>query len=152
MSVRAAELRLTTVFLYHNLVQKQADVPVTPPCHLGTAVLKPHPANLGTCNHKTQTQTLTVTTAEMHQAYLWQQKRVSSNQIASLLTTSPCVSLRPDLHLPSAWLSCFSLKRVKFIRNCQTCDFSVKQEMFDLLNSILLFFSVLPPCLPAVNR
>lgn len=91
---KAAELWLTTVFLYHNLVQKHADVSVTP-CHLGTALLKLHPANLGTCNHKTQTQTLTVTSAEMHQACLWQQERASSYQIASLVTTSPCLLLRP---------------------------------------------------------
>lgn len=118
MSIRVAELWLTLVFLYHNLVQKRASVPVTP-CHLGTAVLKPHPSNLGTCNHKTQMQTLTVTTAKMHQAYLWQQKKACSNQIASLHFWQPytvCLPLKP------VWLlSSLSMMVVFFFKESKTC-------------------------------
>lgn len=151
MSVRATELWLTIVFLYHNLVQKCADVPVTPPCHLGAAVLKPHLANLGTCNHKTQTQTLivTVTTAEMHRAYLWQQKRASSNQIASLLTTSPCLPLRP------VWLSSsLSMMVVFFFKESKTCKklsnlwfFCPTGNVwpFDLYPAIFQSVATLPP-------
>lgn len=125
MSVRAAELWLTTAFLYHNLVSKHADVLVTFPCHYSTAVLKLDPANLGTCNKKTQMQTLTVMTAEMHQAYLWQQKRASSNQIALLLTTLPCLPLRP------VWLSSsLSMMAVFYFREGKTCKKLSNQWLF----------------------